>query len=159
MNELRMLGYVLSANLQHVVRDHPEARGSVRADELKRHVGRRVKILGIPVTDRLHPVSHGRYMKFLTLGDSTGYMDAIFWPDALDRWNDVLVGQVPFGGNILEIWGKVSEDWDTYSVEADRVRVIEWMPNQLNFELLASRRLREGMRNYPAYANEIAIAA
>lgn len=160
LNELHMLGYVLSANLLHVVRDHPDARGAVRSDELARHVGHRVRVIGIPVTDRLHPVARdGRHMKFLTLGDSTGYMDVIFWPDALERWNDTLVGQVPFGGNLIEIRGRVTEDWDTYSVEAENVRIIEWMPNQLNFELLASRRLREQMRYYPAYAQDVAIAA
>lgn len=155
LGELRMLGYVLSANLLDVVEVHPEARTAVRSDVLHRHVGRRVKVLGIPVTDRLHPTSRdGRYMKFLTLGDNKGYVDVIFWPDALDRWNDTLVGQVPFSGNLVEVWGKVGEDWGTYSLEADQVRIIEWLPNQMDFAL-ASRRLKEGLKNYPAYAQDI----
>ncbi len=179
LNELRMLGYVLSANLLDVVEDHALARDAVRATDLGRHVGRRVKVFGIPMTDRLHPVAGGmgeydvrsergvhsergdrgeRYMKFLTLGDKTGTVDVIFWPQSLERWNDVLVGQVPFSGNLLEIWGKVSEDSGTYSVEADSVRVAEWLPNQVNFEL-ASRRLREGLKNYPTYAGAAARSA
>jgi DNA polymerase III alpha subunit len=159
LNELRMLGYVLSANLMHVVRHHPEARDAVRAEDLGRHVGRRVKVLGMSVTDRLHTVSSpsadlgkaDRFMKFLTLGDNTGYVDAIFWPDALERWNDTLAGQVPFSGNLVAVWGKVTEDWDTYALEADQVRVVEWLPNQMDFAL-ASRGLRDGLRRYPAYA-------
>ncbi|MBW8889910.1 MAG: DNA polymerase III subunit alpha [Fibrobacteres bacterium] len=160
LNELRMLGYVLSANLLDVVENHPLARGAVRAAELGRHVGRRVKILGIPVTDRLHPVADsGRYMKFLTLGDKTGYFDIIFWPDMLDKWGDTLAGQAPFAGNLLEVWGKVGEQSGTYSLEAERVRVAEWLPNQVDFES-ASRRLHEGMRDYPAYAGGVeALAA
>jgi error-prone DNA polymerase len=160
LNELRMLGYVLSANLLDVVENHTLARGAVRAADLGRHVGRRVKVLGIPVTDRLHPVADsGRYMKFLTLGDKTGYFDIIFWPDALEKWGDTLAGQVPFGGNLLEVWGKVGEQSGTYSLEAERVRVAEWLPNQVDFEL-ASRRLQEGMRGYPAYAGAVeALAA
>ncbi|MDQ3000223.1 MAG: PHP domain-containing protein [Fibrobacterota bacterium] len=172
MNELRMLGYVLSANLLDVVENHVLARNAVRARDLRHHVGRRVKVLGIPVTDRLHPVAHAgagprsegaprgeggsshRYMKFLTMGDGTGHLDVIFWPDALEKWGDTLTGQVPFSGNLLEIWGKVSEEWGTFSVEADAVRVAEWLPNQVDFEI-ASRRLREGMKNYPAYANGV----
>lgn len=160
MNELRMLGYVLSANMLDVVENHVLARGAARSHELGRHVGRRVKVLGIPVTDRVHPVStSGRYMKFLTLGDKTGYFDVIFWPDALEKWGDTLAGQSTFSGNLLEVWGKVTEQAGTYSVEADSVRVAEWLPNQVDFAL-ASRRLQEGMRNYPAYAAGVeALAA
>lgn len=167
LNELRMLGYVLSANLLHVVENHPAALGAVRAVDLGKHVGRRVKVLGIPVTDRLHPVATAegagvgagpgadgeapeRLMKFLTLGDNTGYADVIFWPAALERWNDTLVGQVPFSGTLVEVWGKVSEDWGTFAVEAESVRAIDWLPNQMDFAL-ASRRLKEGMKSYPAY--------
>ena len=158
-NELHMLGYVLSANLLDVVENHVLARGAVRAADLGKHAGRRVRVLGIPVTDRLHPVSDsGRYMKFLTLGDKTGYFDILFWPDALDRWNDILAGQVPFAGNLLEVNGKVIEQSGTYSLEAESVRVAEWLPNQIDFEL-ASRRLREGLRDYPAYAGAEALAA
>jgi error-prone DNA polymerase len=152
LNELRMLGYVLSANLLDVVENHILARNAVRATELRHHVGKRVKVLGVPVTDRLHPVAHSdRYMKFLTLGDKTGHLDVIFWPDALEKWGDTLAGQVPFSGNLLEVWGKVSEEWGTFSVEADQVRVAEWLPNQVDFGI-ASKRLKEGMRSYPAYA-------
>ena len=160
MNELRMLGYVLSANMLEVVENHVSARNAVRAKDLGAHVGRRVKVLGIPVTDRLHPVADsGRYMKFLTLGDKTGYLDIIFWPDMLDKWNDTLAGQVPFSGSLLEVWGKVTEQSGTYSVEAERVNVAHWLPNQVDFEI-ASRRLKEGMRNYPAYAGAVeALAA
>ncbi|HKP95409.1 MAG TPA: PHP domain-containing protein [Fibrobacteria bacterium] len=153
MNELRMLGYVLSANLLDVVENHVLARDAVRASDLRRHVGRRVKVLGVPVTDRLHPVAHsGEYMKFLTLGDNTGYLDVIFWPKALEKWGDVLAGQAPFSGSLLEVWGKVSEEWGTFSVEAEAVRIAEWLPNQVDFEA-ASRRLQEGLKSYPGYVN------
>jgi error-prone DNA polymerase len=155
LNELRMLGYVLSANMLDVVEHHSLARNAVRSRDLRRHVGRRVKVLGVPVTDRLHPVAHsGEYMKFVTLGDNTGYLDILFWPKALEKWGDTLAGQVPFSGNLLEVWGTVSEDWGTYSVEADAVRVAEWLPNQVDFSI-ASRRLEEGMRNYPAYTGGV----
>jgi DNA polymerase III alpha subunit len=171
LNELRMLGYVLSANLLHVVENHPSALGAVRAADLGNHVGRRVKVLGIPVTDRLHPVATAqaatpgpdgevpeRLMKFLTLGDNTGYADILFWPDALERWNDTLVGQVPFSGTLVEVWGRVSEDWGTFAVEADSVRAIDWLPNQMDFAL-ASRRLKEGMKSYPAYTRGMEVLA
>ncbi len=164
MNELRILGYVLSANLLDVVENHALARDAVRAADLRHHVGRRVKVMGVPVTDRLHPVAgtrgnpEERYMKFVTVGDNTGYLDIIFWPKQLEKWGDTLAGQVPFSGNLLEVWGKVSEDWGTFSVEADSVRIAHWLPNQVDFAI-ASRRLGEGMRNYPAYADGAGLLA
>jgi error-prone DNA polymerase len=155
LNELRMLGYVLSANMLEVVATHSAGRNAVRADALRHHVGKRVKVLGIPITDRLYPVAtSGNYMKFLTIADNTGYLDVIFWPDALEKWSDELAGQAQFSGNLLEVWGKVSEELGTYSVEADFVRIVEWLPNQVDFEI-ASRRLREGFKNYPAYAQDL----
>jgi DNA polymerase III alpha subunit len=155
MNELRMLGYALSANMLDVVDCHARAYNAVRARDLRRHVGRRIKVLGVPVTERLHEVAHSREpMKFLTLGDNTGCLDVIFWPKALERWGDTLAGQVPFGGNLLEVWGAVSEEWGTYSVEADKVEIVEWLPNQVDFAI-ASRRMEEGLRNYPAYAGGV----
>jgi error-prone DNA polymerase len=158
MNELHVLGYVLSANLLDIVEEHACVLNSVRASDLSSHVGKRVKVVGVPVTDRLHPLVRDtgdglseRYMKFLTIGDKTGCMDIIFWPDALEKWGDTLAGQVPFSGNLLEVWGKVSEDWGTFSVEADEVRVAHWLPNQVDFGV-ASKKLQEGMKNYPVYA-------
>ncbi len=165
LNELRILGYVLSANMLEVVETHMAAHNAVRADDLRHYVGKRIKVLGIPVTDRLHPVAgsgqeggKNRLMQFLTLADNTGYLDVIFWPDALEKWGDELAGQERFRGNLLEVWGTVGEEWGTYSVVADKVGIVEWLANQVNFDM-ASRRLREGLKHYPAYAHDLGSLA
>src|SRR6185369_12595848 len=101
-NELHHLGYMLSGNLLSILELHPAARDAVPAAEIGRHAGRRIKVLGSPVTDRLHWVEKsGRPMKFLTLQDHTECVDVIFWPDVLDKYEDILQEPGPF-----EIWGK-----------------------------------------------------
>jgi DNA-directed DNA polymerase III PolC len=140
LNEERLFGYMLSGNPLDVLDVHPAARDAVPAAELGQHAGRRVKVLGLYVTGRTHRVAKsGRLMEFLTLEDRSGTVDVIFWPDMLDRWEETLLEAGPF-----EVWGKVTEEWDTYSLEAEHVRPVEFRPNLVDFDL-ASARLRAGV--------------
>jgi len=147
LNEQRLFGYMLSGNPLDVLDMHPAARDAVPAAELSRHAGRRVKVFGLYVTERFHTVlKTGRSMKFLTLEDRSGSVDVIFWPDALERWEEELLGGGPF-----EVWGKVSEEWDTFSLEAERVRPAAFLPGLIDFEK-ASARLRAGAQGTHAPA-------
>jgi DNA-directed DNA polymerase III PolC len=138
LNELRLLGYMLSGNILEILDLHPAAKGAVPTVEIRSHVGRRVKLFGWPITERGHRVARSQQlMMFITLEDKTGCADVILWPDMLERSGDELVEAGP-----LEIWGTVSEDWDTFSVEADSVRAVEWSPALIDFEL-AARRLED----------------
>ncbi len=137
LNEKRLFGYMLSGNPLEVLDLHPEARDAVPAAELGRRKGRRVKVFGHYVTERRHRVAKsGRLMQFLTLEDRSGTVDVIFWPDMLDRWEEQLLEGGPFA-----VWGNVTEEWDAFSLEADRVLPVQYTPNLLSFDL-ASARLR-----------------
>jgi error-prone DNA polymerase len=139
LNEKRLFGYMLSGNPLAVLDVHPAARDAVPVADIGRHVGQRVKVFGLQVTERLHMVQKsGRLMKFLTLEDQSGTVDVIFWPDMLDRWEEQLYESGPF-----EIWGRVTEEWDTYSLEAEQVRPVVYTPNLVDFER-ASLRLKTG---------------
>jgi error-prone DNA polymerase len=139
-NEQRLFGYMLSGNPLDVLDVHPSARDAVPAADIGRHAGKRVKVLGLYVTHRFHEVEKsGRLMKFLTLEDKSGTVDIIFWPDMLERWEESLLEPGPF-----EVWGKVTEEWDTFSLEAERVRPLVYTPNIVDFDL-ASARLRAGV--------------
>jgi DNA-directed DNA polymerase III PolC len=139
-NEQRLFGYMLSGNPLDVLGVHPAARDAVPAADVGRHAGQRVKVLGLYVTHRFHEVEKsGRLMKFLTLEDKSGTVDVIFWPDMLERWDEILMEPGPF-----EVWGKVTEEWDTFSLEAERVKAVEYNPHLVDFDL-ASARLREGV--------------
>ena len=148
LNELRLLGYMLSGNILDILDLHPASRGTVPARAIRSHVGRRVKLFGRPIAERSHRVARSqRPMMFITLEDKSECADVILWPDVLERCGDELVEPGP-----LEVWGTVSEDWDTFSVEADSVRAVEWSPALVDFEL-ASRRLENSFDEDFTYAD------
>ncbi len=140
LNEKQLFGYMLSGNPLDVLDLHPAARDAVPSAELGRFAGQRVKVFGLQMTERFHMVQKsGRLMKFLTLEDRSGTVDVIFWPDMLERWDEALLDSGPF-----EIWGKVTADWDTFSLEAERVRPVAYTPNLVDFKR-ASAKLKAGM--------------
>ncbi len=146
LNELYLLGFMLSGNILEILDLHPASRGTTPISEIHTFAGRGVKVFGWPVTERVHPVStSGRPMMFLTLEDRTGCADVILWPRSYHRYADILSRPGPY-----EIWGRVTEDWGTFSVEAERVRAVEWSPNQVDFDL-ASRRLENSFKNNATY--------
>ena len=148
LNEMRLLGFMLSGNILDILDLHPASRGAVPTRHIREHVGKRIKLFGWPVTERVHHVrSAGKNMLFITIEDISECADVILWPDVYERFADDLVDRGP-----LEIWGRVSEDWDTYSVEADFVRAVEWAPGLIDFELAGSRLARSYDEEY-AYAD------
>jgi len=149
-NEERLMGYMLSGNPLDVLEVHPRSRGTVPAAEIGRYAGQNVKVFGYYVTHRFHEVEKsGKLMKFLTLEDKSGTVDILFWPDMLQRWDEKLMEPGPF-----EVWGKVTEEWDTFSLEAFKVEASAYEPEVVDFDL-ASARLRAGMAKTEAAGAEI----
>ena len=110
------------------------------------NVGRRIKLFSWPITERVHRVRRdGRNMLFITLEDKSECADVILWPDVYERYADDLVERGP-----LEIRGTVSEEWGTYSVEAEFVRAVPWSPAIIDFEL-AARRLEKSYDDWRIY--------
>lgn len=148
LNELHLLGFMLSGNILDILDLHPASRAAVPAREVSRYVGQRVKVFGSPVTERIHHVEHnGEAMMFLTLEDKTETVDVILWPDVYKRFADEVTTPGP-----LEIWGRVSEDWDTFSVEATSIRNVDWSPGQVDFAA-ASKRLEKSFTVDYSYAD------
>ena len=148
LNERNLLGYVLSGDFLDILDLQPAAREAVAAVDIPRYVGKRIKVLGMPVTDRLHyVVKSGKPMKFLTLEDKSECMDVIFWPQQLERFADILTEPGPF-----EVWGKVMEDGESFSIVAESVKAVEWNPVLMDFAR-ASERLKTGLKKYETYAD------
>ncbi len=137
LRELELLGYMLSGDILEILRLHPGARDTVAARDLGDYAGKgRVKLFGRQVTERMHRVQRsGDPMMFLTIEDRTESADVILWPDVFERFADIAAEPGPF-----EVWGRVTEDWGTYCLEADSIRCVDWEPNQIDLEL-ASRHL------------------
>ena len=148
LNELELLGFMLSGNILEILSMHPSSRNAVPAARIHEHVDQRVKVFGWPVTRRVHQVAHsGQPMLFVTIEDKTEVTDVVFWPEVYDRFADTLAEPGPF-----EIWGTVSEEWGTYTLEADTITTVTWSPNVVDLDL-ASRRLENSFKDYAPYAD------
>ena len=154
-NELYLLGFMLSGNILEILDMHPASKNAVPANRIHKHKGQRIKVFGWPVTRRVHHVEHnGQPMLFITLEDKTEVVDVILWPDVYDRFADVMTEPGPF-----EMWGIVSEEWGTYTVEADMIKAVSWSPNMVDLDL-ASKRLEKSFSGFETYADiEPTVAA
>jgi error-prone DNA polymerase len=147
-NELHLLGFMLSGNILEILDLHPAAKNAVPAGRISDYQGQRIKVFGWPVTRRVHHVEHsGQPMLFITLEDKTEVIDVMLWPDVYNRFADVMAEPGPF-----EMWGIVSEEWDTYTVEADMIKAVSWSPNMVDLEL-ASKRLECSFASFEPYSD------
>jgi DNA polymerase III alpha subunit len=143
LNELHLLGYMLSGNILDILDLHPSAKGSVPACRVHEYKGKTIKIFGWMITNRIHVIDAQRPMMFITVEDKTECVDVILWPDVYERYADVLSEAGPF-----EIWGKVSEDWSAYTVEATRIAAAAWSPGLVDFERASERLEKSFSRDY-----------
>lgn len=150
--ESELLGSALSADLRDALDIHDSARGAVQASDLYRHEGRRVRVAGIPLTQRLRREFPGAESAgFLSLGDATGDMEIGFGSRCLEPWNARECGGEPFSENLLEVTGMVRGDEGECWVEAETSRFVPWLPGFTDFGI-ASLRLEKGLKTFPAYA-------
>ncbi len=132
--ELRILGFMVSGNILDILDLHPAHKGAVPAADLGLHKGKTIKLFGWPITNRMHLVQAERPMMFMTVEDKTECADVVFWPDVYERYCDVILGPGPF-----EVWGRVSEDFGTFTVEAHTIRSVQWSPDMVDFEAASAR--------------------
>ena len=137
LNELDLLGFMISGNILDILDLHPSSKHAVPNNEIHKYVNRRIRIFGNPITSREHLVGGKEEMKFITIEDKTGTVDVILWPNVYHRFKEISVRPGPY-----EIWGVVQEEWDTFSVIADTVRNVAWSPSYVDFELASKRLLK-----------------
>jgi DNA polymerase-3 subunit alpha/error-prone DNA polymerase len=142
LNELDLLGFMLSGNILDILELHPGAKNAVPAKALEENVGKGIQIFGWPVTQRGHTTSRNEPMSFVTIEDKTGAVDVIFWPRNYARFKETLRTPGPF-----QIWGRVTEDWGTYCLEAENVKPVDWSPAEVDFQL-AEEKLSKSFKDY-----------
>ncbi len=64
----------------------------VPVERLGEHLGNRVSVCGLMVADRTNATTGGDLMKFVTLGDYTGFIETILFPGVYQRCGHLLVG-------------------------------------------------------------------
>lgn len=142
-NELRLLGFMLSGDILDILDLHPAAKDAVPADRLHCYAGKRIKVFGWMITNRLHMVDAERPMMFVTMEDRTECIDVVLWPDVYARYADELAEAGPF-----EIYGTVSEEWGAFTLEAERIAAVRWSPAVVDFGRASLRLERSFTKDY-----------
>lgn len=87
-----------------------------RAADLGRYIGRSIRLVGWPVTQKEVLTSSGRAMDFLSLEDETALYETVLFPEAYDRFRALLFEQRP-----LLVRGRVAEDQSALVVEVSEL--------------------------------------
>jgi DNA polymerase-3 subunit alpha/error-prone DNA polymerase len=88
--------------------------GAVKAADVPRRVGRRVRFAGWLITGKVVETKKGEPMEFLTFEDETGLVETTFFPEAYRRFCHLLDRERPY---LLS--GKVEEDWGAVTLTVD----------------------------------------
>jgi error-prone DNA polymerase len=115
-HEVETLGFLLSAHPLEPYEQAMRGRGVIRARDLDRHAGRRVTVLGWHVTSKAALTKHDEPMEFVTFEDTTGLVDATFFPRAYERFCHLLTDAKPF-----LLTGRVEEDLGVCTLNVEHV--------------------------------------
>lgn len=107
--ELELLGYPLSMSMFDMIRS--SYRGDVQANDLSRHIGKTVRMVGNYVCEKTVRTRNNKKMWFGTFLDVEGnFMDTVHFPDHTPSY--------PFRGKgCYLIEGKVIDDFGSQSIE------------------------------------------
>jgi DNA-directed DNA polymerase III PolC len=121
LDELRLAGFSVSADPLQPLEQLASRLGATPASRLPEFAGKSVLVVGVPVATRQHRVgTTGEPMLFLSLSDRSGIVDIVLWPKVYKRFHAVATGS-----GALSVRGKVTEEDDTFSLEADHVEAIK----------------------------------
>jgi len=115
-HEIETLGFLISAHPLEPYERAMHGRGVTPARDLEKHVGRRVTILGWHVTSKLVHTKSDEPMEFVTFEDTTGLVDATFFPRAYERFCHLLTSTRPF-----LLTGRVEEEYGVSTLNVEHV--------------------------------------
>ncbi len=118
--ELRLLGFSHSGHPLDAWDGGPDKTRSTLSFEMKKRAGQRVTFAGWLVTMRRAVTKKHEYMKFLTLEDRHGVVEAILFPDVYRRY-----GRLISGAGCYRLTGTVKEQFGSVSLVADSLQPLE----------------------------------
>ena len=89
-------------------------RGRVRACDMKRYAGRRIRFCGWLLTGKMVSTKSGEVMEFLTFEDETGLVEATFFPQVYRRYASVLAC-----GSAYMLQGLVEEEYGAVTLTVE----------------------------------------
>ncbi len=108
--EFSVLGFLCDRHPMTLFADAAKRSGSTPAKDIRKHVGRRVRIAGWLITGKKVRTKRGDTMEFLTFEDDTGIVETTFFPDTYERFCHLLDRGRPYllSGRVEENWGAVT---------------------------------------------------
>lgn len=110
-HEVDTLGFPLSCHPLERYESTLKNVDSVKACDLPAHVGKRVRVIGWPVTGKTIHTKNGDPMKFISFEDTTGLYESVLFPKTYYRFCHLLSGSRPY---IME--GRVEEDFGSITL-------------------------------------------
>jgi DNA polymerase-3 subunit alpha/error-prone DNA polymerase len=117
--EFAVLGFLCDRHPMELYAGAVLRAGAVKAVDIPRRVGRRVRFAGWLITGKVVETRKGEPMEFLTFEDETGLVETTFFPDAYRRFCHLLDRDRPY---LLS--GKVEEDWGAVTLTVESVSAL-----------------------------------
>ena len=118
--EIRALDLPVSRHLMNAFAEPASEIGRVRAGALRAHVGRTVAVAGVLVASRHATTAKGEKMRFVSIEDETGLVEAVLFPKAYRDWGDVFFDAGPY-----LVTGKVESQHDAITLTVKAARRFE----------------------------------
>ncbi len=94
--EFAILGFLCDRHPMELYAATLQKLGSVKAIDLPRHLGRRVRLAGWLITGKVVTTKHGDPMEFLTFEDETGIVETTFFPQTYHRFCHMIDRNRPY---------------------------------------------------------------
>jgi len=117
--EFAVLGFLCDRHPMELYAGALQKLNVVKAVDLPRHRGKRVRLAGWLITGKVVTTKHGDPMEFLTFEDETGMVETTFFPETYHRFCHMLDSNRPY-----LLTGKVEEDWGAITLTVDQVSTI-----------------------------------
>jgi len=114
--EYERLGFLLEGHALKLWEPIPERFRKVRGKDLSRYIGRRVEMVGWPVTSKEILTREGRPMEFVSFEDETAIFETVLFPQAYERYAGVLDEPRP-----VIIRGTVQEDLGAVAIHVEEL--------------------------------------
>jgi len=118
-NEFATLGFLCDRHPMVLFKNALNGRRIVKANQLKKHIGRYVKVAGMLITGKVTHTKHGDPMEFLTFEDETGLVETTFFPQAYRNFCYMLDRHRPY-----ILFGKVDEDFGAVTMTVEKVETL-----------------------------------
>lgn len=108
--EFSVLGFLCDRHPMTLFDDQLRRNEAVKAADLRKLLGRRVKFAGWLITGKVVGTKNGDPMEFLTFEDDTGIVETTFFPETYRRFCHLIDRGRPYllQGDVEENWGAVT---------------------------------------------------